>query len=67
MKCPSCGQKTLIYDSRPTVDGNVPWRRHKCAAGHRFTTSEVQVEELKRLRAIEKKYMLIMGLVKEMP
>ena len=65
MKCVACGAKTRIFDSRPTADEKGPWRRHSCPAGHRFTTREVEIEELKRLRATDKKYKALVGLIRE--
>jgi transcriptional regulator NrdR family protein len=48
MTCPVCGERTLIYNSRPDKSGESVWRRRKCrVCGHRFTTIEVDAEQLK--------------------
>lgn len=39
MKCPTCGGRAEVIDSRETAD----WirRRRKCANGHRYTSIEI--------------------------
>ncbi len=69
MKCVTCTKKTRCLDSR-SHDGKT-LRRRVCSSGHRFVTIErpvsVDMTEVERLQAIEKKYKLIVGLVKEIP
>lgn len=51
MTCPVCGERTLIYDSRPDESGESVRRRRKCrVCGYRFTTIEVDAEQLTRRR-----------------
>ena len=51
MTCPVCGGDTIIINSRkPDVD-RVRRRRECTACGHRFTTWEIEADELKRLEA----------------
>jgi hypothetical protein len=38
MKCPKCGKKTRVMESRPREGG--VWRRRKCAGGHLSYTIE---------------------------
>lgn len=38
MKCPKCGGKLRVVDSRPLQEG--VWRRRKCAKGHLSYTTE---------------------------
>lgn len=41
MKCPQCGGKTRVIDTRLRVTDNAPRRRHCCGmCGHRFSTIE---------------------------
>jgi transcriptional regulator NrdR family protein len=48
MTCPVCGERTLIYDSRPDESGESVRRRRKCrVCGHRFTTIEVDADSLR--------------------
>lgn len=47
MKCPKCGSRTRIIDSRPSALGTR--RRHECSNHHRTTTFEVQAALLYRL------------------
>lgn len=39
LRCPECGRKPRVIDSRPRVDGGV-LRRRECPKGHRFNTIE---------------------------
>ena len=48
MKCPQCGGKTAVINTRDKGDF---YRRRKCLdCGHRFSTHEVRIEDLDRLR-----------------
>lgn len=40
MKCPVCGKKTLILETRHDDDTNTVYRRRTCTSGHRSTTLE---------------------------
>lgn len=42
MKCPVCGERTLIYDSRPDESGESVRRERWCReCGHTFVTIEM--------------------------
>lgn len=43
MKCPTCGSKSMVFDSRLSIEGAVIWRRRKCPSGHRWTTMEIEM------------------------
>lgn len=50
MKCPRCGADTRVLSTRVlSTRGEV--RRRECFNLHRFTTEEVQTDELPALRA----------------
>lgn len=55
MRCPDCGQKSDVYDSRPFE--NTIRRRRQCkSCGHKYTTLEVimpQVELPKKVVAFK--------------
>lgn len=53
MNCPKCGSVvTNCIDSRPKENGI--YRRRKClGCGYRYSTQEISVEELKRLRTAD--------------
>jgi len=40
MKCPVCGKKTLILETRHDDITNTVYRRRTCTSGHRSTTVE---------------------------
>lgn len=49
MKCPKCGSKTFIFDSREK--DNRMWRRRMCdTCGYRFTTEEITEEQYSALQ-----------------
>ena len=55
MRCPRCGEKTRISDTRYTK-GHYVRRMHTCSAKRcrfMFPTREVEVTELERLQGIE--------------
>ena len=45
MKCWKCGAETSVVETRLREQGLT--RRRKCANGHRFTSVEVTLDELK--------------------
>lgn len=55
--CPQCAAKTRVVDSRGVTDsgGRVHGRRRRreCENQHRFSTVEVPITELERLRTIQ--------------
>ncbi len=40
MRCPDCGERAEVLDSRPRPDGGVRRRRRCTSCGERFTTIE---------------------------
>ena len=40
MRCPDCGERAEVLDSRPRPDGGVRRRRRCTSCGDRFTTIE---------------------------
>lgn len=51
MKCPKCGKKTAVIDSRPLEDGIKVRRRRKCLkCDYRMSTQEGQVIPMRDLR-----------------
>ena len=52
MKCPKCGAKTKVIDTRPSEQAEVCWRRRRECLGckHIFTTYEVLPEVLIELK-----------------
>ena len=48
MKCPKCDNKTEVIDSRLSKHNRVR-RRRKCKkCGHRFTTLEINIEDIEK-------------------
>lgn len=48
MKCPECGKKSEVIDTRLASYG--VRRRHKCkACGHKFTTVEIPISDYRYL------------------
>lgn len=45
MRCPVCGSKTGVIDSRNLNAGRAIRRRRICPHGHRFTTHELVCEK----------------------
>lgn len=55
MKCPKCGGKTVVFDSRPR-DGTI-WRRRKCTdCGYRYSSYEMPLTEKARYEKAEAIY-----------
>ena len=48
MTCPQCGGETFIINSRKTCD-NVRRRRVCRECGHRFSTTEIEIDLLNKL------------------
>ena len=48
MKCPACGKKAAVIQSRERNGMQV--RRRECTSGHRFTTEEKVVSDGKEKR-----------------
>lgn len=48
MTCPQCGGETFITNSRKTCD-NVRRRRVCRECGHRFSTTEIEIDLLNKL------------------
>lgn len=40
MQCVKCGGRTLVWDTRPSLDGPIHRRRECVYCGHRFKTIE---------------------------
>ena len=51
MKCPKCGDKrVIVFDSR-TREDNVVWRRRRCLkCDYTFSTRELSVTDLAKLK-----------------
>lgn len=48
--CPECGGDTIVYDSRPTVTGDVVRNRKCLSCGYRFQTRERFTREIQSQR-----------------
>lgn len=51
MKCPDCDGETRVLETREKLNGTTR-RRHECANGHRFTTSEALIDRKPGQRVI---------------
>jgi len=48
MTCPSCGEDTIVVDSRPNEDST--YRRRECVSCfHRFSTIEIDADLYRKL------------------
>ena len=62
MNCPKCQGKTQIRESRKGLYGTR--RRHYClSCDYKFSTTEIETSEYKRLKALEKKFEMVCGMV----
>lgn len=60
MKCPQCGGRTEIINSRPTPSDRVN-RRRRCVLCHfRFSTTEIRVASVQR--TWRKKFRILKGM-----
>lgn len=51
MKCPECGRRGAVLETRPREDNSV-WRRYSCSQEHRWKSVErVTQESSGRVRA----------------
>jgi transcriptional regulator NrdR family protein len=65
MKCSVCGNKGLVIDTSP-AENNTIYRRRKCPnCGRRWTTYEIDAEELRTLRQDLKGAMYRLSLKRE--
>lgn len=52
-RCPNCSTgKLSVTDSRPDREANNCYRRYKCECGHRFSTLETVLPEMKKIEAL---------------
>jgi hypothetical protein len=66
MKCPKCGHRTDVYDSRLNTQGLVRRRRSCEGCGHRFATIEIE-NEFQPLGKKEKKSAPVPRVAKRKP